>query len=48
MATINSGEPYKIYFEESGSKYYLTSDATGSAAKSELRIGTGPTDPTQA
>lgn len=47
MATINVGEPYEIYFAENGSNYYLTADVTGSAAKTELRIGTGPTDPTQ-
>jgi hypothetical protein len=47
MATINVGEPYEIYFEENGSNYYLTAALTGSAAKTELRIGTGPTDTTQ-
>jgi len=47
MATINVGEAYEVYFEENGSNYYLTADVSGSAAKAELRIGTGPTDPTQ-
>lgn len=47
MATIESGIPYEIFFEEGGNKYYLTADVTGSAAKSELRIGTGQADPTQ-